>query len=152
MKIFVQVGAVDAAREAVRQGADVVVAQGTDAGGHQIKVGAGVVVLVPEVRDLVEKEGKGEVAVVAAGGLVDGRGVVAALGLGMPPPSNKAENLKKFSFLLFSNGKCTKVTLARSQARMASSWELEYVSISSPQTFSDASTPRSKFSPCVVSP
>ena len=82
VKIFVQVGTVEAAREAMGQGADVVVAQGTDAGGHQSKLGAGVVVLVPEVRDLVEKEGNGEVAVVAAGGLVDGRGVVAGLGLG----------------------------------------------------------------------
>ena len=82
MKIFVQVGTLDAATEAMRQGADVVVAQGADAGGHQFKVGAGVAVLVPEVRDLVEKEGKVEVAVVAAGGLVDGRGVVAGLGLG----------------------------------------------------------------------
>jgi nitronate monooxygenase len=89
VKIFVQVGTVDAAREAVKQGVDVVVAQGTDAGGHQVKVGAGVVALVPEVRDLVEKEGKGQVAVVAAGGLVDGRGAVAGLALGMSSPQTK---------------------------------------------------------------
>ena len=98
VKIFVQVGTVDAAREAVRQGADVVVAQGTDAGGHQIKVGAGVVALVPEVRDMVDKEGNGEVAVVAAGGLVDGRGVVAALGLGMSAPQTKQKTLRNFTF------------------------------------------------------
>ncbi|KAK0701468.1 FMN-dependent 2-nitropropane dioxygenase [Apiosordaria backusii] len=56
--VFYQVGTVKAVKEAVRDGADVVVAQGTDAGGHQ------------------------EVLVVAAGGIVDGRGVVAALALG----------------------------------------------------------------------
>ena len=104
VKIFVQVGTVGAAREAVGQGADVVVAQGTDAGGHQFKAGAGVMVLVPEVRDFVEKEGKGEVAVVAAGGVVDGRGVVASLGLGMSLPQTKQKLVESFTFF-FSKSK-----------------------------------------------
>jgi len=81
--VFVQVGTLAAAKEAAMQGADVVVAQGGDAGGHQWKRGASVVGLVPEVMDMVDKQGiEKEVAVVAAGGIVDGRGVVAALGLG----------------------------------------------------------------------
>lgn len=83
VKVFVQVGDVGSAREAVDHGADVIVVQGVDAGGHQWAQGAGVVALVPEVRDLVVEMGKGEeVAVVATGGMVDGRGVAAGLSLG----------------------------------------------------------------------
>jgi nitronate monooxygenase len=81
--VFVQVGTVAAARRAVRDGCDVVVAQGVDAGGHQYARGSGVISLVPEVRSMLEDEFQGrEVAVVAAGGIVDGRGVAAALALG----------------------------------------------------------------------
>lgn len=81
--VFVQVGTVDAARRAARDGADVIVAQGVDAGGHQYARGAGVVSLVPEVRTMLDEEFAGrEIALVAAGGIVDGRGVAAALALG----------------------------------------------------------------------
>ncbi|KAK7756249.1 hypothetical protein SLS62_001843 [Diatrype stigma] len=89
-KIAVQVGSVAAAREAARlYGADIVVAQGADAGGHQFARAAGVVSLVPEIVDMLrvgeegggEEEGR-EVAVWAAGGIADGRGVAAALALG----------------------------------------------------------------------
>ncbi|KAK3295012.1 2-nitropropane dioxygenase [Chaetomium fimeti] len=81
--VFFQVGTVAAARQAVEDGADVLVVQGADAGGHQFVGGAGVVSLVPEVGDLVAGEfgGRG-VGIVAAGGVVDGRGVAAALALG----------------------------------------------------------------------
>ncbi|OAA60731.1 Aldolase-type TIM barrel [Cordyceps fumosorosea ARSEF 2679] len=82
-RVFVQVGTVAAAREAVADGADVVVCQGVDAGGHQFRRGAGVVSLVPEVRRMLAEEFAGrEVALVAAGGIVDGKGVAAALALG----------------------------------------------------------------------
>jgi nitronate monooxygenase len=84
--VFVQVGTVSAARQAVKDGADVVVAQGIDAGGHQFAKGAGVISLVPEVRSMLDEEFPGkEVALVAAGGIVDGRGVAAALALGEHP-------------------------------------------------------------------
>lgn len=82
--VMIQVGTVEAARRAVQDGADVVVAQGSDAGGHQFARGAGVVSLVPEVRTLLDREFPGkEVVLVAAGGIVDGRGVAAAIALGM---------------------------------------------------------------------
>ncbi|KAM0323844.1 hypothetical protein ACHAQA_008422 [Verticillium albo-atrum] len=83
IKVFVQVGNVAAAREAVKDGADVLVAQGVDAGGHQFERGCGVVALVPEVRALLATEFPDrEVAVVAAGGIVEASGVAAALALG----------------------------------------------------------------------
>lgn len=91
VRIFVQVGNVAAAREAARDGADVLVCQGVDAGGHQFTRGAGVVSLVPEVRAMLaaaaaeeedeEFRGRG-VAVLAAGGIADEKGVAAALALG----------------------------------------------------------------------
>ncbi|KAM3559552.1 hypothetical protein MY1884_003388 [Beauveria asiatica] len=82
-RVFVQVGNVAAAREAVQDGADVVVCQGIDAGGHQFRRGMGVVSLVPEVRRmLLEEFPEREVALVAAGGIVNGKGVAAALALG----------------------------------------------------------------------
>ncbi|KAK8080226.1 FMN-dependent 2-nitropropane dioxygenase [Apiospora hydei] len=58
IKVFVQVGTVEAAREVVRQGADVVVAQGSDAGGHQFAAAASVVTLVPEIVDALRGEGE----------------------------------------------------------------------------------------------
>ncbi|KAI6269109.1 hypothetical protein MCOR26_008874 [Pyricularia oryzae] len=80
LRVFAQVGSVAAARAVVRCGVDVVVAQGCDAGGHQWADAAGVVTLVPEIVDALR--GKEGVAVVAGGGIVDGRGVAAALALG----------------------------------------------------------------------
>ncbi len=64
------------ARDAVAKGADIIVAQGTEAGGHGISRGA--FTLVPAVVDAV---GPG-VPVVLAGGVADGRGLAAALMLG----------------------------------------------------------------------
>jgi nitronate monooxygenase len=71
-----QVQSVAMAREAVSAGADVLVAQGTEAGGHGMT--RGTMSLVPEVVDAVA----GSVPVVAAGGIADGRGLAAALMLG----------------------------------------------------------------------
>jgi nitronate monooxygenase len=69
------VQAVDQAREALAYGADILVTQGTEGAGHACS--RSTFTLVPEVVDLC-----GEVPVVAAGGIADGRGVAAALMLG----------------------------------------------------------------------
>lgn len=69
-------GKVRHAVAAVASGCDFVVAQGTEAGGHTGTVAT--MALVPQVVDAVE----GKVPVVAAGGLFDGRGLVASLALG----------------------------------------------------------------------
>lgn len=83
IKVFVQVGTVAAAREAARDGADVIVAQGVDAGGHQFASGAGVISLVPEVRAMLDDDFMGkDIALVAAGGIADPSAVVAAIALG----------------------------------------------------------------------
>jgi nitronate monooxygenase len=90
--VIVQVGTVSAARQAVQDGADVVVAQGMDAGGHQFAAGASVISLVPEIRSMLDEEfPDSEVTVVAAGGIVDGRGVAAALALGQSHGSAQLE-------------------------------------------------------------
>src|SRR6185436_1842534 len=67
-----QVGDVAQARTALERGVDVLVAQGGEAGGHSGSVAA--MVLVPQVVDIA-----GDVPVVAAGGIADGRGLAAAL-------------------------------------------------------------------------
>jgi len=66
-------------RAALSAGADIVVAQGTEAGGH----GAvrATFTLVPEVADLLARESP-DTLLVAAGGIADGRGLAAALMLG----------------------------------------------------------------------
>ena len=63
------------AKTVVRHGADLVVAQGTEAGGHG--AGRATFTLVPAVVDAVSP-----VPVVAAGGIADGRGLAASLMLG----------------------------------------------------------------------
>ena len=75
--IWVQVGSVDDARHAVDGGADVVVSQGSEAGGHNYGA-ASLVSLTPLVVDAVGDDA----LVVAAGGIGDGRGLAAALALG----------------------------------------------------------------------
>jgi enoyl-[acyl-carrier protein] reductase II len=69
-------GRVDHARRAVDAGCDIVVAQGTEAGGH-----TGLIATMPLVPQIVDAVGD-RVPVVAAGGIYDGRGLAAALALG----------------------------------------------------------------------
>ena len=73
--LICQVQTLEQARQAVAQGADVLVAQGAEAGGHGIS--RGTFPLVPAVVDVA-----GDIPVAAAGGIADGRGVAAALMLG----------------------------------------------------------------------
>lgn len=73
--LIAQVQTVQQAQQAVLHGAQVVVAQGGEAGGHGGL--RGTMALVPAVIDAV-----GAVPVAAAGGIADGRGLAAALMLG----------------------------------------------------------------------
>jgi nitronate monooxygenase len=67
------------ARHAIDLGADVLVAQGAEAGGHGEK--RGTFTFVPEVADLIAARAP-EMLLCAAGGVADGRGLAAALSLG----------------------------------------------------------------------
>ncbi|HEY8490011.1 MAG TPA: nitronate monooxygenase, partial [Dehalococcoidia bacterium] len=75
IKVIALVGNVKNARRVAEAGVDIVVAQGTEAGGHTGRVGT--MALVPQVVDAVRP-----VPVLAAGGIGDGRGLAAALCLG----------------------------------------------------------------------
>ena len=74
-KVLALVGNVKNAKRVAAAGVDIVVAQGTEAGGHTGRVAT--MALVPQVVDAVAPT-----PVVAAGGIADGRGIVAALALG----------------------------------------------------------------------
>jgi len=73
-KLICQVQTLAMAKEAVAAGADALVTQGTEAGGHGAS--RGLVTLLPEIADAVD------VPLIAAGGIADGRGLAASLVLG----------------------------------------------------------------------
>ncbi|WP_217158207.1 NAD(P)H-dependent flavin oxidoreductase [[Mycobacterium] fortunisiensis] len=78
--LMVQLNDLDEARRAIDLGAQGIIAQGGEAGGH----GKGVrstFTLVPEVADLVADRAP-ETLLLASGGIADGRGLAAALALG----------------------------------------------------------------------
>jgi nitronate monooxygenase len=77
--LICQIQTVADARRAIDLAADVLVAQGAEAGGHGEK--RGTFTLVPEVADLISARAS-ETLLCAAGGIADGRGLAAALLLG----------------------------------------------------------------------
>lgn len=85
-QVVVQVGNVQAARDAVSHGADILVCQGLDAGGHQFRKGQGVVSLIAAVKNMLKTElgpQGSHVSLLAAGGIVNGDGVAAVTAMGV---------------------------------------------------------------------
>ena len=78
-KLICQVQTIAHTRAALACGAEVIVAQGTEAGGHGAT--RATLTLVPEVADLLARETPATL-LVAAGGIADGRGLAASLMLG----------------------------------------------------------------------
>jgi nitronate monooxygenase len=76
LKVIWQCGSALEAAAAKRAGADAIIAQGFEAGGH-VRGVVTTFALIPEVRDAI-----GDLPMLAAGGISDGRGLVAALALG----------------------------------------------------------------------
>ncbi|CAN0892798.1 Probable nitronate monooxygenase [Linum grandiflorum] len=74
--VIPQVGTVESAKKAAESGVDAIIVQGREAGGHVIGQ-EGLMSLVPRVVDACIG-----IPVIAAGGIVDARGYVAALALG----------------------------------------------------------------------
>ena len=101
-KIMSMVTTVQEAIDVARNGTDIIVAQGAEAGGHRSTFNIplenetlpliGTMTLVPQIVDALsgtednkiqgEKEEAYNIPVIAAGGIADGRGLVAALALG----------------------------------------------------------------------
>ena len=78
--LIAQAQTLEHARQALDAGAEIVVAQGGEAGGHGMTVRS-TFTLVPDVADLTAERAP-DTLVLAAGGVADGRGLAAALALG----------------------------------------------------------------------
>lgn len=78
VKVIHQVGSIEDAEKAVAAGVDGIIVQGSEAGGHVIGKES-LMTLLPRVADSIRGH---EIPIIAAGGIVDARGYVAALALG----------------------------------------------------------------------
>lgn len=82
-KIWIQVGSVQDALEVAKQcKPEIIVVQGSDAGGHGLERSASIITLFPETADALKGAGFEHISLIAAGGIAEGRGVSACLALG----------------------------------------------------------------------
>jgi enoyl-[acyl-carrier protein] reductase II len=115
MKVVHVVSNVRMARKAQEAGVDIIVAEGYEAGGHNGFDEITTMVLVPQVVDAVD------VPVVAAGGIADARGMVAAFALGAEGvqlgtrflASRESPAHPRYKELILSSGDCSTVITGR---------------------------------------
>lgn len=108
---------------------DVLVVQGTDAGGHGLESGAGLVALLPEVVDVLGKE----TVIVAAGGISTATGALASLVLGASgvcmgtrflasPEANIPEGYRREVLRASDGGQTTRRTKVYDNLRGTTGW------------------------------
>jgi len=97
-RVMVQVTTVDQAAQAAERGADVISAEGSEAGGYCGDVST--MTLVPQVVDAAAP-----IPVVASGGIFDGRGIAAALMLGAAGVNLGTRFIPRSKLRLRGNGK-----------------------------------------------
>lgn len=141
-KIWIQVGSVKGAVEATKLcQPDVLVVQGIDAGGHGLHKASGLVSLLPEVDDALNtfcpaNQIKKPI-LVAAGGIMDGRGAAASLSLGASgvvmgtrylaaPESNIAGGYRDAIIRASDGGQNTDRTKLYDSLRGTTDWPVEY--------------------------
>jgi nitronate monooxygenase len=137
-KIWIQVGTVAMAVHAAKScRADVLVIQGSDAGGHGLAQSSSIISLLPECADALAKEGLGYIPLIAAGGIVDGRGLAAALTLGASgismgtrflasPESNIANGYRNEVLRVRDGGTSTVRTSVYDKLRGTTGWPAIY--------------------------
>ena len=142
-KVVLQVGSYAEAVEAVASGAEAIVAQGSEAGGHGLRreQGSGVMSLAARLVKLAA-EARHKPIVLAAGGIMDGRGVAAALALGCDAAvlgtrlwaSKEAMNKQSLKDQLVVSQSCDDVQRTRvfdqiQNSYSATPWPLPYDSV-----------------------
>ncbi|KAF1987841.1 putative oxidoreductase [Aulographum hederae CBS 113979] len=138
-EVWVQVGTVASAVEVTRQlKPDALILQGSEAGGHGLVNGTPLNTLVPEAHDALKAEfGEDMPTLVAAGGIVEGRGAAAALTLGAAgvvmgtrflcsPEANLADGYRKSVLDASDGGVETVRTSVYDQLRGTTGWPKEH--------------------------
>lgn len=132
LAIIVQVHTVHAATAMVEAGADVLVAQGSDAGGHGGAESSSLLTLVPELIQACPNT-----PIVAAGGISNGQTMYAALALGaqavvlgtrfmLSQESVLPEAAKQVALKTRDGGKTTVQTRVYDEARGTTDWPMQY--------------------------
>lgn len=141
-KIWIQVGSVQEAVEYTEAcDPEVLVVQGQDAGGHGLVQGAGIIALFPEVDDalttLCQERQIRKPTLIAAGGVMDGRGGAAVLALDAAgfamgtrylasPEANIAQGYRAAVVQASDGGQATERTKLYDQLRGTTDWPTRY--------------------------